>query len=84
MTNESVDILMESYQFEEAAYLLRSLANEVRLRVITTLARVGEMSVTELQESTAVSNRFFLITLLVCVRGGSLLQAKRQEQVLFH
>lgn len=43
---------MTSENYEEAAYLLRSLANEVRLRVVTTLARVGEMSVTELQEAT--------------------------------
>ena len=37
-------------QFEEAAYLLRALANETRLCVITQLSKAAELSVTELME----------------------------------
>jgi ArsR family transcriptional regulator len=37
-------------QFEEAAYLLRAMANETRLCVIMQLSQAGEMSVTELLE----------------------------------
>ena len=37
-------------QFEEAAYILKALANETRLCVIMQLTRDGEKSVTELME----------------------------------
>lgn len=37
-------------QFEEAAYILRALANETRLCVVMQLSQVGEKSVTELME----------------------------------
>ncbi len=37
-------------QFEEAAYLLRALANETRLCVIMQLSQAAELSVTELME----------------------------------
>ncbi|HHU97852.1 MAG: metalloregulator ArsR/SmtB family transcription factor [Bacteroidota bacterium] len=83
MTNESVDILMESYQFEEAAYLLRSLANEVRLRVITTLARVGEMSVTELQESTRCEQSL-LSHHLIGMRARGVLSCRRSGKNRFY
>ncbi|MEA5128101.1 MAG: metalloregulator ArsR/SmtB family transcription factor [Proteiniphilum sp.] len=37
-------------QFEEAAYILKALANETRLCVIMQLTQSGEKSVTELME----------------------------------
>ena len=37
-------------QFEEAAYLLRAMANETRLCVIMQLSQAAELSVTELME----------------------------------
>lgn len=37
-------------QFEEAAYVLKALANETRLCVIMQLSKEGEKSVTELME----------------------------------
>ncbi len=37
-------------QFEEAAYILKALANEIRLCVIMQLTQAGEKSVTELME----------------------------------
>lgn len=37
-------------QFEESAYILRALANEIRLCVILQLSTNGESSVTELME----------------------------------
>jgi|SRR5690554_78372 len=37
-------------QFEEAAYLLRALANETRLCVIMQLSKKQEMTVSDLQE----------------------------------
>ncbi len=46
------NIEAEESRFEEAAYLLRALGNETRLRVIMQLAQNEEMSVTELQEKT--------------------------------
>ena len=35
-------------QFEEPAYILRALANEIRLSVITLLSQKDEMTVTEM------------------------------------
>ncbi|MEA4916411.1 HTH-type transcriptional repressor SmtB [bioreactor metagenome] len=37
-------------QFEEAAYILKALANEIRLCVVMQLTQSGEKSVTELME----------------------------------
>lgn len=37
-------------QFEEAAYILKALANETRLCVVLQLSRGGEKSVTELMD----------------------------------
>ena len=47
---ENIDA--EESRFEEAAYLLRALGNETRLRVIVQLAQNEKMSVTELQQKT--------------------------------
>lgn len=52
---EKTDIMPESKKidrsrFEEAAYLLRALANETRLCVILQLSQTTEKSVTELME----------------------------------
>ncbi len=83
MTNEKVDILVESSPFEGAAYLLRSLANEVRLRVVTTLARVGEMSVTELQESTGCEQSL-LSHHLTGMRAQGILSCRRSGKNRFY
>ena len=83
MTAENVDILMEPSQFEEAAYLLRSLANEVRLQVVTTLARVGEMSVTELQESTGYEQSL-LSHHLTGMRARGVLSCRRRGKNRFY
>ncbi len=37
-------------QFEEAAYILKALANETRLCVVMQLSQAGEKSVTEIME----------------------------------
>lgn len=37
-------------QFEEAAYILKALANETRLCVVMQLSQAGEKSVTELMD----------------------------------
>ena len=62
---------LDSSQFEEAAYLLRSLANEVRLRLATTLAQVGRCLSPSYRSRPVASNRFFRITLPVCGHEGS-------------
>lgn len=41
---------IDKSQFEEAAYILRALANEIRLSVITLLSDQKEKSVSELME----------------------------------
>lgn len=41
---------MDRAQFEEAAYMLRALANEIRLSAIVLLADGNEKSVSELME----------------------------------
>lgn len=47
---EVENIKIDRSQFEEAAYLLRAMANETRLCVVMQLSRSGERSVTELME----------------------------------
>ncbi|HBK94937.1 MAG TPA: transcriptional regulator, partial [Porphyromonadaceae bacterium] len=42
---------VDKAQFEEAAYMLKALANEIRLSVITLLSNEKEKSVSELQEA---------------------------------
>ncbi len=70
-------------QFEEAAYLLRSLANEVRLRVVTILAQAGEMSVTELQESTRCEQSL-LSHHLTGMRSRGILSCRRSGKNRFY
>ncbi len=41
---------IDKAQFEEAAYMLKALANEIRLSVITLLANEKEKSVSEMVE----------------------------------
>ena len=74
---------LDSSQFEEAAYLLRSLANEVRLRLATTLAQVGEMSVTELQESTRCEQSL-LSHHLTGMRARGILSCRRSGKNRFY
>ncbi len=83
MNNENVDFLVESSQFEEAAYLLRSLANEVRLRVVTTLASMGELSVTELQEATRYEQSL-LSHHLTGMRARGILSCRRSGKNRFY
>lgn len=45
------DQKIDKSQFEEAAYILRSLANETRLCVILQLSQTDEKSVSELLEN---------------------------------
>ncbi len=42
---------VDKAQFEEAAYILKALANEIRLSVITLLSNEKEKSVSELLEA---------------------------------
>ncbi len=76
-----IDMTNENY--EEAAYLLRALANEVRLRVVTTLARVGEMSVSELQESTQCEQSL-LSHHLTGMRARGILSCRRSGKNRFY
>lgn len=42
---------IDKSQFEEAAYILKALANEIRLSVIMLLSQEKEMTVSELQQA---------------------------------
>src|SRR5690554_415751 len=44
-------IKIDRSQFEEAAYILKAMANETRLCVVMQLSRAGEKSVSELMEN---------------------------------
>lgn len=46
----SVDVLADRSHFEEAAYMLRAVANEIRLCVLMQLTRSEEKTVSELME----------------------------------
>jgi predicted transcriptional regulator len=53
-------------QFEEAAYLLKAVANETRLGIIMQLSKKEEKSVTELMEVCSVNSRCYHIILPTC------------------
>ena len=48
MMQSNIEYRIDKSQFEEAAYILKALANEIRLSVITILSQKKEMTVTEL------------------------------------
>lgn len=47
---ETKEQKIDKTQFEEAAYMLKALANEIRISVITLLSQTGERSVSEMVE----------------------------------
>lgn len=87
MIDENMDDLRETVinqtQFEEAAYLLRSLANEIRLQVVMELAQDEEMSVSELQERTQ-SEQSLLSHHLTDMRAKGILSCRRSGKNRFY
>ena len=77
------DIEEDQSRFEEAAYLLRALGNETRLRVIVQLSRAGEMSVSELLEKTGCEQSL-LSHHLTDMRAKGLLASRRSGKNNFY
>lgn len=82
-TFELRDMEIDRSQFEQAAYLLRSLANEIRLQVVMELALEGEMSVSELQERTQ-SEQSLLSHHLTDMRAKGILSCRRSGKNRFY
>ena len=78
---ENIDA--EESRFEEAAYLLRALGNETRLRVIVQLAQNEKMSVTELQQKTGCEQSL-LSHHLTDMRAKGILSCQRSGKRSFY
>mgnify|MGYP002351265890 CR=1 FL=1 len=70
-------------RFEEAAYLLRALGNEIRLRVIMQLALQEEMSVSELMCKTGCEQSL-LSHHLTDMRAKGILSCRRSGKNSFY
>jgi len=77
------DIEEDQSRFEEAAYLLRALGNETRLRVVVQLSRAGEMSVSELLDKTGCEQSL-LSHHLTDMRAKGLLASRRSGKNNFY
>ncbi len=74
---ELENVKMYRTQLEEAAYILKALANETRLCVIMQLSRGNEMSVSELQEG-ADCEQSLLSHHLTDMRSKGILTCRRE------
>ncbi|NLX65958.1 MAG: winged helix-turn-helix transcriptional regulator [Bacteroidales bacterium] len=70
-------------QFEEAAYILRALANETRLCVIMQLTQAGEKSVTELMKQMDCEQSL-LSHHLTDMRAKGILRCRRSGKNIFY
>ena len=76
-------IQADQSRFEEAAYLLRALGNETRLRVIVQLVLQGEMSVSELMCETGCEQSL-LSHHLTDMRAKRILSCRRSGKNSFY
>lgn len=74
---------IDKARFEEAAYLLRALANETRLCVILQLSQAGEKSVTELMEGMNCEQSL-LSHHLTDMRAKGILNCRREGKNSFY
>lgn len=70
-------------QFEEAAYLLKALANETRLCVVMQLSQTAEMSVSELMEGMECEQSL-LSHHLTDMRAKGILSCRRSGKNSFY
>lgn len=80
---ELEDMATNNELFEEAAYLLRALAHETRLRAVMYLAKTGEMSVSELQDKTGCEQSL-LSHHLTDMRAKGILSCRRSGKNNFY
>lgn len=74
---------IDKSRFEEAAYLLRALANETRLCVILQLSKTAEKSVTELMEDMNCEQSL-LSHHLTDMRAKGILNCRREGKNSFY
>ena len=74
---------IDKARFEEAAYLLRALANETRLCVILQLSQTAEKSVTELMEGMNCEQSL-LSHHLTDMRAKGILNCRREGKNSFY
>ncbi len=79
---ESADILDRSY-FEEAAYMLKAVSNEIRLCVVMQLTRAEEKTVSELMEGMNCEQSL-LSHHLTDMRAKGILQSRRSGKHNFY
>lgn len=74
---------VDKAQFEEAAYMLKALANEIRLSVITLLSNEKEKSVSELLEAIDCEQSL-LSYHLTDMRAKGILNCRRSGKNCFY
>lgn len=80
---ELVPLEEQQTRFEEAAYLLRALAHETRLRAVMQLAKEEEMTVTELKDKTGCEQSL-LSHHLTDMRAKGILASRRSGKNNFY